>query len=551
MGAARIKITFILFLLLLSFQNCGSLEGLDSSESLDSSSFDSSVTFSPSSCDKDQNCFDVTKFGAANDGETDALEGIQKAADAVVDGGTLYFPAGKYLINKSGKLGPMRGGVQITKKRNVKVTGEGSDKSVIIDAFNSLLYPGIDVWVGSFALRGGRNIHISNLGFVSKTGFSSDSPSYGGVSIGLLVEGVIGLRIENISAENYNHSGVLISSRHMPISERCIKEQTGPSQDIKITSSFLAYNRIAGLMLDRAEKILVEKNNFYRNGSPGDGHTGYGSAASSCGAPKDVVVRDNIAEDNVRKGIDFHSGFDLKVYDNKVIGNGLYGIFFGGMQKLGGLIEVYNNSISKMNPTRAQSVHQLDSVKYPKDLRNDPTGENTNGIYNTVFAIYFYMKGDPLDENDPTKIKPAKVKIYNNKIFDFTGENPPNGVAQRYFPFVLRSQYRSYASFEIYNNEFDVGEIYSFVSSNRVTEKHGRRTLIMKNNLLKYGHLGNSLIYLSQMRKVDILNNIFKKKNSLSDDNAWTDKAITIDAYSKEPYLTSPVIYSSGNTWIK
>jgi hypothetical protein len=505
-----------------------------------------------SPCDVLPDCHDVTDYGAAKDGQSDALTAIQRAADAVGDGGTLYFPAGKYLINESGEIGPMRGGIQISQKRNVKILGDGADKSIIIDGFNSRLYPDLDLWVGTLALRGGRNISVSDLGLISRAGFAADSPSYGGMSNGLLAEGVIGLRIENISSQNYNSSGIMISSRREYVSKRCESEQPDPSQNVTIVSNVLAHNRVAGVMLDRTEHVVVENNHVYGNGSPGDGHTGYGTAASSCGAPRDVTVRNNLVEYNVRKGIDFHSGFDLKVHDNLVIGNGLYGIFFSGEKNLGGSIEVYNNSISKMNPTLAQSIHQLDTVKYPKDLRNDPTGGQVNDIYNSVFGIYFYMRGDPPDPSQAGAILPAQVKVYNNEIFDFGGENPPNGVSQSYIAMVLRARYRSYAVFEVKDNEFDLGDIESFMTANRVTEQQGRRILTLKNNLIKYKNLtSDRLIYLSQMRQVNVLDNTFLRQNPTSPNNSWTDAAIVIDPYSKAPYLTDPVITSSGNIWKK
>jgi polygalacturonase len=69
----------------------------------------------------------VRDFGAKGDGVTDDIAAFEAALDALgPDGGTLLVPAGTYIVNPSRK-----GALEITRRSNITLAGEGLDRSII------------------------------------------------------------------------------------------------------------------------------------------------------------------------------------------------------------------------------------------------------------------------------------------------------------------------------------------------------------------------------------------------------------------------------------
>jgi polygalacturonase len=69
----------------------------------------------------------VRNFGAKGDGVTDDIQAFEKALAALPsDGGTVFVPAGIYIINPTRK-----GALEISRRKNITVVGEGIGKSVL------------------------------------------------------------------------------------------------------------------------------------------------------------------------------------------------------------------------------------------------------------------------------------------------------------------------------------------------------------------------------------------------------------------------------------
>lgn len=115
-----------------------------------------------------QRFFDVTRYGAKNDSSTKATAAIKKAIDAAVKtgGGTVYFPAGKYLT------GP------IHLKSNITIHIEAGAEIHFSDNFDDYLpmvesrYEGVDVTSFSplFYANRAENITITGRGLINGHG---------------------------------------------------------------------------------------------------------------------------------------------------------------------------------------------------------------------------------------------------------------------------------------------------------------------------------------------------------------------------------------------
>ena len=115
-----------------------------------------------------QSFYDVTKYGAKKDSSAKATAAIKKAIDAAAKagGGTVYFPAGKYLT------GPVH------LKSNITIFIDAGAELHFSDDFDDYLpmvesrYEGVDVTSFSplFYANGAENIAITGRGLIDGHG---------------------------------------------------------------------------------------------------------------------------------------------------------------------------------------------------------------------------------------------------------------------------------------------------------------------------------------------------------------------------------------------
>jgi len=456
---------------------------------------------------EDAKVINVRRFGAIGDGATDDTQAIRASVQALSDNDTLYFPNGQYLVN-SGKIeSKNKLEILISNKNNITVIGESSRSTIIVDAQNSYKHSQKNDYA-TFVIKDSKNVDISHLTFKSIAGFPASSRSYDGRLSGLYCKGVENLHIHHLQALRYSNSGVVIHASSNVI-----------SKGIRVNSSKLSRNRVAGLLVGSAEDVIVEDNNFSFNGQPGDGGTGYGFAGVSGSKPIRVIVRNNLAYNNIRKGIDFHAGYDIQILNNRVQGNGLYGIDVEG-ENIGGTIKIIGNIISDMNPINAQKTHALDSVKFKVDRNRPNIAAGGTNYFNTVYGIFFYL---PKEQKNRTQ-----VEIRDNVVHEFTGKNPPNGVLQRYYPINVYTACNPHdnVDFTITGNKFKVGEIYNFFNMSECSSSSGSFSLIYSKNTFWYDKVHHARVKYLDISSLTVTDNKFIRSGSTNTQNSWSNSML-------------------------
>jgi parallel beta-helix repeat protein len=452
--------------------------------------------------------------GALGNGIVDDTAAIQRAVDRLEPSGILYFPAGTYLIDSTfgtaSTASPGNFGIQFVGKRDIQVVGAGSNQSVIKDAFAQEVYDndgrmtrlaGTATMLASLRFVGGSNVVVANLGFVSAPGYSCTLDSYAGNVEGVRAEGVAGFTIFNSETKYYNRAGVHLAKN----------AQSTPTTNSKVAFNLMQQNRVAGLLLGDSDNTRVEQNRFYNNGRYGDGGTGYGSAGLSSELAHNVTELCNLADYNIRKGIDFHSGADLNIYRNYVVASGVAGFFISGSADfLGGAIKLHHNNITGMNPDVSQTIHGLESTR-------------------EVVAIWAYPKF-----LRPSATAP-KIEIFSNRITNFTTKAMP-GIArnQQFTPFQLRSEAYSNASYDVHHNTIVAGSINQLINTAAGTIPDGmpalpdgQQSISFHDNTFTYKAMSRlQLILLSQAAEVSAVNNVATLVGHTSNADAWDDAKI-------------------------
>lgn len=158
-----------------------------------------------------QSYFNVKDFGATGNGSTPDGTAIQNAIDAcrLADGGTVYFPAGNYIIDKTLYIGSGTGTSGKDAGNGVCLLGEGVQRTRLM----------VKTGVGAIVLRGGAagsySIHnsISGMSFLKDNIDYSDCVSGGSA---IKISQAIQAKIENIWIWNYGsarfQNGIFIST---------------------------------------------------------------------------------------------------------------------------------------------------------------------------------------------------------------------------------------------------------------------------------------------------------------------------------------------------
>lgn len=126
---------------------------------------------------KMQQTVSVKDFGAVGDGVADDSAAFALAAAAVSSGGTLYFPAGTYLLNAAfdTAIYPIQGKMAFTSKSNITLMGTGNSTIFKISNWDTQNKGGVSI----IALNNCNNISIVSIRFemTGVTGLTVAAPS--------------------------------------------------------------------------------------------------------------------------------------------------------------------------------------------------------------------------------------------------------------------------------------------------------------------------------------------------------------------------------------
>lgn len=291
----------------------------------------------------------VARFGARGEGREDATAAVQRAIAALRPGDTLYFPAGEYRIASSLIIGRNLHGLSIQ--------GAGREHSRLVYTFrqeDTTPHAAHSLLVFE---RGLRDVAVEDLEFRYAIPISEIRESYGGRIHGLFFQVIENLTVARVSVIGFNHGGLAV------VTQALGEKEAEYAKNVNIRDSQFSGNRVAGVEIGNADGVLVERCLFYHNGLDGDGGTGYGLAGLTTELPRNVVVRENRAILNVRKGIDFHAGENVTIEKNTVARNGLFGIFAAG-DKVGGEVKILGNEIRDMHRETTQHDLKLTSPTF-------------------------------------------------------------------------------------------------------------------------------------------------------------------------------------------
>lgn len=494
------------------------------------------------SCASNPSCRDVRNFGATANDEVDDTAAIQRAIDAAPDGGLVYLPAGRYVINQqvaavhlsAGRgIAATRYGLQVRGRTNLHLVGDGDDRTVLEDQFSQ---DGFDaaspydlaVAVGTIYVAGGADITIGRLGLVSKGGYTCSMPPYTGRVNGVRAVGTTRLTVTEVAARHYNTAGVSITD-----------DAGARSVNPKVANSLLQQNRVAGLLLGRTTGAAVVHNRLYNNGRHGNGETAYGLAASAAEPPIDTTVRCNLADYNVRKGLDFHAALgQTLIANNESVGSGVAGIFVSGVAgSLGGTITIDQNRVATMSPS----------------VTNDLHGLGTSGTATGVAGIWTYPKFTTASSTTPT------IVIKNNTIEDFSAGTGTLAFA----PFQLRSEEYSVGSTTVWNNVVRAGVIRQLIMAAPRTTPGGQ-TFHVRGNVVTYdrwaspaGSQPHPFVALSKAVSVTLVGNVITATGTTSTVDQWDDAAIVSSGTCsagliQRVYGVAPsTCVESGNRWFR
>lgn len=242
-------------------------------------------------------------------------------------------------------------------------------------------------------------------------------------------------KAQEVEASGFSTSGIRLGSGGDPAGVYTTKRPL-------VENCYLHHNRAAGLFFGNTEDLKAIACRFEFNGLLGDGGTGYGSAGLQGTFPKNTLIMGCHANDNYRKGIDFHAGVGVSIIGNYCFRNKIEGIYVEDWRITGNVI-IKGNSIGEMiwNGTIASGV----------------PGE---GSAPAMYGILIGSRGDgaPYDQAS-TNAPPTSYLVEGNIITDFTM------TAEQAFPIYFYGVGLRQGAIKIRSNIIRVGSVTSIVNS--------------------------------------------------------------------------------------
>lgn len=332
----------------------------------------------------------VLDHGATGLGILDDSAAIQAAlnlADAA-GGGTVYFPAGTYLLT-----------AKVTAYSNTTIIGAGA---ATLLTFSRLQLVGDATYGGSMITweEDSSNVIVRDLRLVYTGTFDSGS-TYGGKVCGLHLNNASQVLIDNVEASGWNHSAIMLLPTTIANLTRC--------QDVTIRNCKLHDNRVSGFWFANVDGLRIVDSEFYNNGLATDPDTGYGIAgeywqvAANCA--RNVVVRGCRVFNNKRTGIDFHQGEDLLIDGNQVYADQSTTL----KQHLNAHVyigEIYGKITVRGNTIKGTRGNALGGLYIPAGIKYG------NGTTVNTSAVDLIIANNEIDDYDMASTGSAGAPIY-------------------------------------------------------------------------------------------------------------------------------------------
>jgi hypothetical protein len=342
---------------------------------------------------------DARYYGAVGDGTTDDTTAISNMLQAYLVANAVFDGAGKtYKLTST---------ISKTLFSNVKweirnftftsatVSEPGSEKGVINLTGDETIAAG--VWSGTNTL------------IIKDVSFIDSRVSLGNLD-GITINNFNQVFLLRIKAIGYSGTGVLIESSKNVLVEQC----------------FMTDNMYAGLRVGSLDGMNVIGGDYSSNGisAPTYGYGIASSAGDGVNITQHVLITGVISNNNLRSGINFHAGKDVKIIGNTIIGygyNGIYAVAESGGNTIKDVV-IADNFIDGSSNSLTGSCIQVGSSGLLAPAGGNFIIENNNIISGTIAGG---NGSSAVFVNFPdTGSQGNSININNNHIFGSSSDAP-------------------------------------------------------------------------------------------------------------------------------
>ena len=438
--------------------------------------------------------------------------------------------------------------IKITKQNfpNVKgIKGAGRDKTVLKYGWGQEIDWDPDTnktdarWFGGILINGVKDKVLKDFKIEYTGEFYREGNTYFGAINNIHINNSSGCLVENVESTGANRMGIYLTSNEAAFTdndkvfrgELSVDNLTHHSMNNRVVNCYCHHNRVAGISAANQINCIIENNVLERNGHEKDGGTGYGFASGAGSVNVNMIIRNNRAIYNYRKGIDSHDAYDFIVKDNHIEGNRLFGIAIESRGYPQRKIEIEGNKI--IQDPKFRLAKDDDYPEYEKDRNRD---------YYRYTSIRIENKSQP---NQAWRKQPANVsiKIKNNEITSIEWDG--RGV---------------HRVFEIRNNEQATHvRLSTEISGNTINGKNvhniffgagpghnGLGDFVFKNNKVTLEQVVETPFYIQETNRSGEIGGVFEVSGNTLNFGKTADQADNDIMFFKTD--VRPLIKFNGNT---